>query len=166
MYKNDELSEFESILTKIPDAWANIRGSEAYPSLMGIARFYNTPYGTLAAVEVEGLPAQTNACNDPIFAVHVHEGDTCTGNADDPFANTRTHYNPNGCPHPYHAGDMPPILGANGRAFSVFLTDRFTADEIVGRTIIIHSTPDDFTSQPSGNSGMKIACGEIMGRRR
>jgi Cu-Zn family superoxide dismutase len=43
-----------------------------------------------------------------------------------------------------------------------FLTNRFTLDEIIGRVIIIHDKPDDFTSQPSGNSGNKIACGKIV----
>ncbi|MBO5007752.1 MAG: superoxide dismutase family protein [Clostridia bacterium] len=34
---------------------------------------------------------------------------------------------------------------------------RFTIDEIIGKKVVIHSAPDDFTSQPSGNSGNKIA---------
>ena len=46
-------------------------------------------------------------------------------------------------------------------AFQIFLTDRFTICEIVGRTVIVHSGPDDFTTQPSGNAGSKIACGQI-----
>ncbi|MBO5702703.1 MAG: superoxide dismutase family protein [Clostridia bacterium] len=33
-------------------------------------------------------------------------------------------------------------------------------------TVIIHDTPDGFTTQPSGNAGNKIACGEIVGVRR
>ena len=41
-------------------------------------------------------------------------------------------------------------------------TKRFYPEEIVGRTAVIHSKPDDFTSQPSGNAGEKIACGEIV----
>ena len=41
------------------------------------------------------------------------------------------------------------------------MTDRFFVDEIIGKTIIIHAHLDDFTTQPSGNSGEKIACGEI-----
>ena len=40
------------------------------------------------------------------------------------------------------------------------LINKFTVNEIIGRTVIIHSQPDDFTTQPSGNSGKKIACGE------
>lgn len=41
------------------------------------------------------------------------------------------------------------------------LIDKFKIRDIIGKVIIIHSSPDDFTSQPSGNSGIKIACGII-----
>ena len=41
------------------------------------------------------------------------------------------------------------------------LIDKFKISEIIGKVIIIHDMPDDFTSQPSGNSGIKIACGKI-----
>ena len=61
----------------------------------------------------------------------------------------------------YHAGDMPPLFGTDRFAFSAFLTDRFSAEEGIGKTVIIHDSPDDFTTQPSGNSGVKIACGVI-----
>ena len=43
-----------------------------------------------------------------------------------------------------------------------FFTNRFSISEIIGKTIIIHSGVDDFSSQPSGNSGQKIACGIIQ----
>ena len=76
-------------------------------------------------------------------------------------SDAKAHYNPDNCEHPYHAGDMPPIFGNNGYAFSIFLTNRFCTDEIIGKTVIIHLQPDDFHSQPSGDSGAKIACGEI-----
>ena len=42
------------------------------------------------------------------------------------------------------------------------LTDRFSVSDILGRTLVIHISPDDFTTQPSGNSGKKIACGQIL----
>ena len=44
----------------------------------------------------------------------------------------------------------------------MYFTDRFTLPDVIGKTIIIHSNPDDFTTQPSGNSGAKIACGAIQ----
>ena len=41
------------------------------------------------------------------------------------------------------------------------LVDKFKLKDIIGKVIIIHDMPDDFTTQPSGNAGNKIACGEI-----
>lgn len=78
-----------------------------------------------------------------------------------PFADVMTHYDPNGCGHLYHAGDLLPLFGNDGLAFCAFLTNRFPVDEVIGRTVIVHDHPDDFTTQPSGNSGTKIACGVI-----
>ena len=60
-----------------------------------------------------------------------------------------------------HAGDLPPLFGNHGFAFAVFLTDRFSVREVLGKTVIVHLKPDDFTTQPSGSAGEKIACGEI-----
>ena len=41
-------------------------------------------------------------------------------------------------------------------------TDRFHVRDIIGRTVVIHSDPDDFRTQPAGNAGTKIACGVIV----
>lgn len=153
---------FMSILNGRPTSLTHVRGSEGYPKLRGTVRFYQTKYGTLVAAEIFGLPKKTEECHDQIFAFHIHEGHECAGDCTDPFADSMSHYNPQGCEHPYHAGDLPPLFGNNGYAFSVFLTDRFCAREIAGRTLIIHRNPDDFTTQPSGNAGEKIACGVIQ----
>lgn len=160
MYNNG-LPDFCGVLTKRPHAQAQVRGSAAYPGINGEVRFYQTTYGVIVISEIMGLPNPGGKCDSPVFALHIHGGMRCSGNADDPFADAGTHYNPHGCPHPYHSGDLPPIFGADGYAFSAFLTDRFTVREIIGKTIIIHSAVDDFTTQPSGNAGTKIACGEI-----
>ena len=154
------------MLIQRPHAMALIKGSKDYPQIRGNIRFFQTKKGVLAAIEVSGLPASSNKCENHIFAFHIHSGGSCSGNENDPFADALTHYNPDNCPHPHHAGDMPPLFGCNGNAFSAFLTDRFSVDEIIGKTVIIHSSPDDFTTQPSGNSGTKIACGVINRIRR
>lgn len=156
MSKNSILN----IRTK-PYAFAKIKGSNDYPCINGIVYFYKVQEGVLVSLQVNGLPVSDEICKKPIFAVHIHSGGSCSGNSTDPFADAMTHYNPNDCAHPYHAGDLPPIFGANGLGFSVFLTNRFSPKQIIGKTIIIHSAPDDFTTQPSGNSGTKIACGVI-----
>ncbi len=153
----------ENLMHRTPGAWARLYGSAQYPDILGLVRFFDTPLGTLVVTEVSGLPTGQPG-KSPIFAYHIHSGSSCTGNADDPFADAGTHYNPQGVPHPYHAGDLPSLFGANGHAFSACLTDRFTTAEVIGKTIIIHAKPDDFTTQPSGNAGTKIACGEIRAR--
>lgn len=146
-----------SVLNENPNAEACILGSDKYPHIKGKVMFHQLCDGVLVHAEIDGLPKKCNS----IFAFHIHNGTQCKGNKDDPFANADGHYNPNNCPHPCHAGDMPPLFGANGKAVLVFLTDRFTVSEILGKAVIIHAMPDDFTTQPSGNAGEKIACGTI-----
>ena len=48
-----------------------------------------------------------------------------------------------------------------GYAWLSFYDKRFTIKDILGRSVVVHSGADDFHSQPSGNSGAKIACGVI-----
>lgn len=149
------------IFSETPAAVAHLHGSMEQPEIKGIAQFYPVPQGTLILTEVMGLPHGKEACDRRIYAVHIHEGTQCTGNAKDPFANAMTHYNPQECEHPYHAGDMPPLFENDGYALTVFVTNRFKVDEVLGKTVIVHDKQDDFTTQPAGNSGKKIACGII-----
>ncbi len=153
-----------TILRQMPHATAVMRGSSAYPDISGRVMFYQMRQGVLVAAEIFGLPAGGSTCESPVFGFHIHGGSQCSGNMEDPFADALEHYNPGECLHPHHAGDMPPLFGNAGYAFQVFLTDRFTVSEIIGKTVIIHSMPDDFMSQPGGNAGGRIACGQILGR--
>ena len=161
------LNLLQNILRRSPDAQAAVQGSPEYPLIHGAVYFYQTPGGVLLIAQVQGLPQAAGPCAVDVFGFHIHEGTSCTGNSEDPFANAGGHYNPRGCPHPAHAGDLPPLFGNHGDAFTAVFTDRFSLDEVVGRTVIIHALPDDFTTQPSGNSGARIACGHILptGRR-
>ncbi len=147
-----------AILKRKPDAVSFIMGNSENKNLHGEARFYQTEQGVIVATEIFGLPENDDLCASPIFALHIHEGVSCSG---DDFSETGMHYNPKNCPHPYHSGDMPPLFSSNGYAISLFLTNRFNVAEIIGKTVVIHSLPDDFTTQPSGNAGAKIACGVI-----
>ena len=166
MYQNQQnhgdLANMSALLRRRPQAWAKMEGRSTDADIQGIVRFYQTAYGVLVVAEIKGLPKSEDPCESPIFGFHIHEGITCTGSVNDPFANTGNHYNPYDCSHPYHSGDLPPLFGSNGYAFSAFLTDRFTVNELIGKTVIIHAMEDDFTTQPSGNAGQKIACGEIQ----
>lgn len=142
-------------------ASAQIKGSSEYPKLKGNVKFVQMTNGVLLTVEVWGLPQDKSKCSNGIFAFHIHEGGSCTGNSDDPFADTNGHYNPDNCPHPYHAGDLPPLFGNDGYAYMSVFTNRFTVKEVVGKTVVIHEKYDDFSTQPAGNAGKKIGCGVI-----
>lgn len=150
-----------SVLRRRPQAAATISGSESCPDISGTVRFYQTDRGVVVWAEISGLPYSNAPCKERIFGFHIHSGTSCTGNMDDPFADAMSHFNPGGCGHPDHAGDLPPLFGNEGTALCLFLTNRFSVGEVLGRTVIIHDHPDDFTTQPSGNSGIKIACGVI-----
>ena len=140
-----------------PDAVAHIRGDRDHSRLRGQVRFYQKRCGVLVVADLWGLPLSDTG----FFGLHIHEGNSCAG---DGFSDTGSHYNPSGNPHPLHAGDLPPVLSYNGRAHLTVITDRFRVSDILGRTIVIHSDPDDFRSQPAGNAGVKIACGDIRGK--
>ena len=139
------------IPTGKPEAAAWITGEGR---LRGVVKFYSVPRGTLVAAEIMGLPETDTV----FFAFHIHEMGDCAG---DGFPSTGGHYDPVGLPHPRHAGDLPPLLSCHGKAQLTVLTDRFRVRDVVGRSVVIHSSPDDLHSQPSGNSGSKIACGTI-----
>ena len=137
-----------------PQAIAFINGKNTTVAIRGTVKFYQKANCVLVVADINGLPqTDTN-----FFGFHIHEGDNC-GGID--FSGSKGHYNPAGTPHPKHAGDQSPLMLCGNRAQLSFMTDRFKVSEIIGRTVVIHDMPDDFTSQPSGNSGQKIACGII-----
>lgn len=135
-------------------ATAYIQGGENNSEISGDVNFYQRDGVVWVIASVTGLPKNESG----FFALHIHEGKSCEGEG---FPETGGHYNPQKAPHPMHAGDLPPLLSCNGEAYMAVLTNRFNIDDIMGRTVIIHSQADDFTSQPSGNAGEKIACGII-----
>lgn len=138
-----------------PRAFAKIRGANEYQQLGGIVRFFPRNGGVIVEADIFGLPrTETN-----FFAFHIHEGGNCAGIG---FPNTGGHYNPGRTLHPNHAGDLPPLLSNHGIAYMKVFTDRFGIAEIIGKTVMIHSHPDDFHTQPSGNAGSKIGCGVIQ----
>lgn len=154
-------NELPCLYRKRPGAFAEISGNPEFPSISGRVDFYQLQKGVLVVAEISGLPQEDSSCPLEIFGFHIHEGRRCSGSEKDPFSDSGPHFNPETCPHPAHEGDLPPLFGNRGYAFMSVFTNRFTLKSIIGRTVIIHGSPDDFTTQPSGNSGKKIACGEI-----
>ena len=99
---------------------------------------------------------------------HVHEkGDCSSGDG----MSTGGHLNPTAKPHgpqngEHHAGDLPALKAdANGSAqvrmhIAGTVLGTGTAD-LAGKALIVHAGPDDYVTQPTGNSGARIACGVI-----
>ena len=141
-------------------AYANVKGSVNYPNINGKVKFVKKSNGILVTAEIFNLPIIDNV--NQIYGFHIHEGNECTGNQEDYFKNAASHFSKVESPHPYHSGDMPPLFGNNGYAYLSFFTNRFSLDDIIGKVVIIHSHPDDFYTNPSGNSGEKITCGKIV----
>jgi len=135
------------LINATPTAYASISGNSSHPDISGYANFYTIGGGMIVEIEVTGLPHSDYTCSIPFFGMHIHENDA--------------HYNPDNCPHPAHRGDLPPLLGNQGLGWMAFYTNRFTPKELAGKTIVIHKNRDDFSSQPSGDAGERIASGII-----
>jgi Cu-Zn family superoxide dismutase len=106
---------------------------------------------------------------DSTVAVHFHEHGDC-GNMGE---NAHGHWNPSNEAHgkwgsaTYHSGDIGNIqLDSKGHATLSITTDRWNINQndpenIIGRGIIVHGGTDDYTTQPTGNSGPRVGCGVI-----
>lgn len=130
---------------------------------IGEATFEQAGNQVRVVVFVQGLkPGQEHG-------FHIHEGSDCSGDA----MGAKGHFNPHGKPHGIpgsadrHAGDLP-NLKANkaGRANIHYDADIIMltpgSANIIGRALVVHAGPDDFRTQPTGNSGARIACGVIQ----
>lgn len=149
------------------NAMAKISGGSLNPMIAGVVFFYDVPGGTDVCVKVEGLPnyqkSKEGAAQIGPHGFHIHEfGDCEVGDVNKPFPNTGGHFNPNGQPHGNHLGDFPVLFSNNGYSKMCFFTNKFKPSDIIGKSIVIHESPDDYKTEPSGNSGKKIACGVIV----
>lgn len=146
------------------NAKAKIEGGTIYPKIKGLVYFQEEDEGTEVSVSIIGLPEFSRENGKVIapFAFHIHDGNSCySGNDENPFPYAGVHYNPDNDPHGNHAGDFPVLFSNDGLCVMSFYTNRFKPKDVVGMTVIIHESPDDFRTNPAGNSGRKIACGVI-----
>jgi Cu-Zn family superoxide dismutase len=99
---------------------------------------------------------------------HIHEFGDCSA----PDASSAGgHFNPTNNPHAghdaekRHEGDMGNIEADSSGKAHLELTDKIMAmsgdKSIIGRSIIVHEKEDDLKTQPTGNSGGRLACGVI-----
>lgn len=144
-----------------------IHGGVKYPDISGTVIFRDVPEGCEVYVYVKNLPPYkpTEGSNPQVgpFGFHIHENPCGNpGTIDNPFPNTGGHWNPTNQPHGNHAGDFPVLFSNDNSVTKMsFFTSKFKVKDIINRSVVIHESPDDYRTQPSGNSGLKIACGTI-----
>lgn len=138
----------------------NLNGTE-----VGSAQFSENGSGPVQInVHVKGISPGDHG-------IHIHEAGNCSA----PFKSAGEHYNPLGKHHGLknpkgaHAGDLPNLkVDKNGEGYLNTTTDRITLTPGPitlftknGTSLVIHAVSDDQMSDPSGNSGDRIACGVI-----
>jgi Cu-Zn family superoxide dismutase len=145
-------------------AMAEIR--DANNRVVGQATLTEVRGGVRIVIEARGLPPGEKG-------VHVHAVGTCEPPA---FTSAGDHFNPRSKHHGTlnpagpHGGDLPNItIAADGTGRLETFTDRLTlaAGDISvfdtdGSALVVHGAPDDFKTDPTGNSGARIACGAIV----
>jgi len=139
---------------------------DAKGSPIGSASFIEQRQNVRIELTVTALPPGRHG-------VHLHAVGTCDG---PDFASAGGHFNPTGALHGVanpkgpHAGDLPNLdVGSDGRGTLVAFTSLVSlapgASQSLLRTggtaIVVHASPDDDKTDPSGNTGARIACGVI-----
>ena len=148
-------------------------------ALTAKALLYNTNaelIGEVTFKETESgveLSAVANSLPPGIHGIHIHEVGKCEAPS---FESAGAHFNPfkkqHGIENPAgpHAGDLPNItVNDEGEVQLNFVTPEFTLEkgkenslfDKDGSSIVIHEKADDYKTDPSGNSGARIACGVI-----
>ena len=128
--------------------------------------------GTVTFTEVEGgirVDAHLTGLIPGSHGFHIHEKGDCSA----PDASSAgAHFNPakhkHGDPHQgeHHLGDMPALVAdSQGNADLTTTLSGLTLTEgeaaVVGHSVIVHADPDDYVTQPTGNSGVRVSCGII-----
>ena len=121
----------------------------------GLIIFSKVENGIKVVANIQGLKPGKHG-------FHIHEyGDCDIGNPNEPFSFVGGHFNPTKQPHGNHAGDFPVLFSNNGISKMIFFTNKFDLDDIIGKSVVIHQNPDDYRTDPSGNSGKRLGCGII-----
>ena len=156
------LAGCQSIPADAPSATASLQPTKG-SSVSGKATFQQVGDKVHVVAVVSGLTPGEHG-------FHIHDvGDCSSGDG----MSAKGHFNPVGKPHGHpgmderHAGDMPALKAdPYGNAALETDLDIVTVSpgptSIVGRGLIVHADPDDYTTQPTGNAGARLACAVIQ----
>lgn len=129
---------------------------------VGTATFTQAKNGVKVKIELKNLPIGAHG-------VHIHQNPTCEG---PDFKTAGGHFNPDHKQHGFenpeghHNGDLPQNVTVQenhiGEASFVVTSvslDPKAPNSLYGTSIVVHEKADDMKTDPSGNSGNRIACG-------
>lgn len=160
---NDRMEPVEPMVPVQSVATADIRDAMGQTR----ARATATQSGDSIRMRVEAVQMAPGA-----YGTHVHT----TGRCDAPgFESAGGHWNPTGRDHGRddpdgeHKGDLPNLLvGTDGRGSFEFTIPSASISgephrllDADGASVVVHATADDYRTDPSGNSGARIACGVL-----
>jgi Cu-Zn family superoxide dismutase len=130
----------------------------------GEARLVKTRRGVDLRITAKGLAAGPHGA-------HLHTTGSCT--APD-FASAGPHLNPTARmhgsrnPHGPHLGDLPNLVASRGGRATLSMPLSGSAEELAtrlfdadGTAVVVHAGPDDYVTDPSGNSGGRVLCGVL-----
>lgn len=134
---------------------------DAQGKSIGSATLTDTPHGILLSVNLTAAPTGRHA-------FHLH----AVGKCEAPFTSAGGHLNPTGKKHGIksaegaHAGDLPNVtIPPGGTLTFEVLAHGVTMAQVMdadGTAIVMHQGVDDYTSDPAGAAGDRIACGVVM----
>jgi Cu-Zn family superoxide dismutase len=167
----------KTFLTNHPVAVAGATLVDSAGRTVATASLWQEANG-LVHVDVEAMGCVTAGCGALAtgdHGLHFHAVGSCIAASSPAFSSAGGHYNPlskqHGLSNPQgpHAGDAPNIsIGADGKGKASFTTDRVTLTtgastlfDADGSALVIHAAADDQMTQPSGNSGARVACGVL-----
>ena len=164
---SEELSEQgDRPADQFAKAYAIINAAEGF-DVVGVISFTEVEGGVRVVADVAGL-------KPGLHGFHIHEHGDCGGPG---MENAGGHYNPTNRPHggpdssidQRHIGDLG-NLEANEEGIAQYnrvdsVISLKGEHSIIGKSVLIHADPDDLKTQPTGNAGKKIGCGEIIERK-
>jgi Cu-Zn family superoxide dismutase len=161
--KNNEIAQATATgptQTSVKEAIAKVHPYPNY-DISGLVTFTKVPGGIKVVADIDGLTPGKHG-------FHVHEHGDCSGKDG---MKAGGHFNPTNSKHggpdspERHVGDLGNLEADEDGHAHYERIDKLISFEgrnsILGRSIIIHADPDDYVTQPTGNSGARIACGKI-----
>lgn len=130
---------------------------------IGHVAFGNDGQGVNGTILVQGLAPGEHG-------IHLHAVGSCEASGEKPFDSAGPHFNPDELMHGSHAGDIGNLVADEmGDAVFLFGSDTWSIDpgatglaDADGTALVIHETVDDLVTDPSGNSGSRIACAALF----